>query len=219
MATVTIGNLNAVAGLDDTGLFAIEQSGVTVKGTLAVVRTALNAGDVAVGGALSAATVEITDEYTVGGAPGDAGTVTTIVKKITGMTDATATDVLTVTIPNAAHAASIRVQVCGSLGAGGAVGANESTATNAYNISIARVAGVAAVRNQSSAFGPIAIQSAGAATLSAVMTTSGMTGAAGATQTFTIRVTVTKGSGSSDNHSAVVLAEVLNFNASGVTLS
>ncbi len=48
---------------------------------------------------------------------------------------------------------------------------------------------------------------------------SAVAGANSATQTFSVQVTITKGGGSSTNHTALVEAEVLNANATGVTIS
>ena len=141
------------------------------------------------------------------------------VKSVTAITDAAATDTITVTVPNAAHSAMLKLTLKGSLGAGGAIGANEATGTISYDVAIARTAGVATVATFSAAYGSATSAVAGAATITITAAASAMTGAVGATQTFTVQVTITKGSGASDNHTCQVLAEIINANATGVTLA
>jgi hypothetical protein len=148
-----------------------------------------------------------------------AATQIEIFKKIAAIIDATATAVFTVTVPNAAHSAALLVTVVGSLGAGGAIGANEATATNSYLISLTRTAGVDTDKDVSSAYGAAASAVVGAATVTATVDTSALTGAVGATQTFTVRVTITKSGGASDNHTCLAQARLLNANASGVTIA
>jgi hypothetical protein len=143
----------------------------------------------------------------------------TVIKSITAIADAVATATFTVTVPNAAHSAAIKVTLEGSLGAGGAIGANEATGTIAYDIAIARTAGVATVATFSTAYGSATSSVAGAATITITAAASAISGAVSATQTFTIDVTISRGSGSSTNHTCQVLAEVINANATGVTIT
>lgn len=150
---------------------------------------------------------------------GSAKSVNHYNKSVTGIADATATDILTVTVPNAAHSASIEVILNGSLGAGGAIGANEATGTVVYNVSIARTAGVNAVATISTAYGSSTSAVAGAATITVTGDLGAVSGAVGAANTFTIRATITKGSGASANHTCVATARVLNANASGITIA
>lgn len=154
-----------------------------------------------------------------GSATGAANSVTEFIKAVTAIADATPTGVLTITIPNAAHSASVRVTLVGSLGAGGAIGANEASGTVSYDIAIARTAGVNAVATISSAYGSGMASVAGAATITVTAAMSAVSGAVGASNTFTVNVTITKGSGSSANHTCQVRANVINANATGVTLS
>jgi hypothetical protein len=142
-----------------------------------------------------------------------------LVKAVAAIADATGTAVLTVTIPNAAHSASLKVTLVGSLGAGGAIGANEASGTVSYDIGIARTAGVATVATVSTAYGSAMASVAGAATITVTAVASAMAGAVGATQTFTVNVTITKGSGASANHTCRVLAELINANATGLTIA
>lgn len=138
---------------------------------------------------------------------------------ITAFTNAAAKTVLTITIPNAAHSASILVRVTGSLGAGGAIGANEATATNCYVVSVTRTAGVNATAAISAAFGAAATAVAGAATVTCTAALAAVSGAVGATNTIDIQATISRSGGSSDNHTAVVTASLLNANAAGITIA
>lgn len=150
---------------------------------------------------------------------GQATSRTEINKLVSSIVDATATKVFTITIPNAAHSANVEVTINGSLGAGGAIGANEATGTVKYNVSIARTAGVNAVATISTAYGSANSSVAGAATITVTGDLSAISGAVGAVNTFTIRVTITKGSGSSANHTCTAHAVLLNANASGITIA
>lgn len=155
----------------------------------------------------------------LGGAEAAVTTATKLTKTVGSIGDAAATAVLTVTIPNAAHSASLKVRLAGSLGAGGAIGANEATGTVSYDFAIARTAGVNAVTTISSAYGSAMANVAGAATITVTAAASAISGAVGATNTFTVNVTITRGSGSSTNHTCMVLAEICNANATGITIA
>ena len=179
------------------------QTGLTVSNT-ANVNATLNGGLTCGSGS-----------YTAGAAL----TFGRILKSVTGITDAVATDTITVTIPNAAHGASLKLTLKGSLGAGGAIGANEATGTISYDVAIARTAGVATVAVASTAYGSATAAVAGAATITITAAVSAISGAVGATQTFTITTTISRGTGASTNHTCQVLAEVINANASGVSIA
>lgn len=140
-------------------------------------------------------------------------------KAVTAFSDGVAKTVLTIAIPNAAHSASVMVRVTGSMGAGGAIGANEASATNAYIVTVVRTAGVNAVATISSAFGAAAANVAGAGTVTATAGLAAVSGAVGAANTIDVQVTITKSGGSSDNHTAVVIGEILNANSTGVSIS
>jgi hypothetical protein len=144
---------------------------------------------------------------------------TEINKAVTAFTNAVAKATFTVTVPNAAHNATLEVRVQGALGAGGAIGAGEAMATNTYVIGIVRTAGVATVATATAAFGAVAVAVAGAATVTATAAVSAMSGAVGATQTFTIDVTISRSGGSSDNHTCLVYGKLLNANATGITIA
>lgn len=145
--------------------------------------------------------------------------IATKAKSFTAIANNTATDVLTVTVPNAAHSGTVRVILSGSLGAGGAIGANEATGNISYDFAIARTAGVATVVTPSAAYGSSTSAVAGAATITITAAASAISGAVGATQTFTVQVTIARGSGSSTNHTCMMRAELLNSNATGITVA
>ena len=165
--------------------------------------------------------VGVTGSRIIGGTgvAGAASTSTSIVKTVTGIADGVATPLVTVTVPNAGEAAVVHVRILGSLGAGGAVGAYECSATLEGNITVARTSGVATVPTASSAGLTSNSCVTGATTITLAYSVSGNTGATGATQTFTVQATITKGGGSSANHQAVVEADVLNAVSSGITIS
>lgn len=208
-ATDTITGLTASAAelnFNDTALAG------TVVASKTVVADAQKAVDV----------LRATTESSLGGTgvPGAAAVQTEITKAVTAFTDTVAKDVFTVTVPNAAHAAVIEIDAVGVMGAGGAIGAGESSRNVKYQVVLARTAGVATVATVSSAIGGAAATVAGASAITSVVATvSAMTGAVGATQTFTILFAITKAAGAGDNHTLVASAKVLNQNATGVTIA
>ena len=140
-------------------------------------------------------------------------------KTVTAIANAAATDILTVTIPNAAHHAVLEIEVQGALGAGGAIGAGSAMATNTYKIAIVRTAGVATVATATAATHAVAVAVAGSETVTATAAVTAMSGAVGATQTFTVQITITRSGGSSTNHVCVVNYKLVNANASGITIA
>ena len=208
-----VGRANATAesGSDagsDFELLARTDAGAAIDAPLTIIR--------ATGGAIYTAAGR---SISFGGAPAAAATVTRNRRAVTAIPNNTATTVATITIPNAAHSAAIRFTVVGSLGAGGAIGANEASAANSYFVTIARTAGVNAVGAISSAFGAAASAVAGAATVTSVLTLAAVSGAVGATNTIPVQVTIARSGGSSTNHTALVTWEVMNANATGVTVA
>lgn len=164
--------------------------------------------------------VGATTSTVVGGtaAVGAATTETTKTYAVTGLADGVATPTFTVTIPNGAESANLHVTIIGSLGAGGAIGANECSNTLEGNIAITRTTGVATVPIASAAGLTATACVAGATSETLAYAVSAVAGAVGATQTFTVNVTITKGVGGSNNHTVLAVARLANANASGVTL-
>jgi hypothetical protein len=159
---------------------------------------------------------------TLSGVPttqGAASTDAVMTKTVTGIADATATAVFTVTVPNTANAAIIPIVIGGSLGAGGAIGAFECTATAYGQIVVTRTPGVATVATATTLADTGSACVVGATTETLAYAVSAMTGAVTVAQTFKVNVTITKGGGASANHSAIVQADLLNANAAGITIS
>ena len=129
------------------------------------------------------------------------------------MTDAAATAVLTIAVPNATHSGVLKLTVFGVLGAGGGVGASESSHTITQDIAFTRVTDAVLVATQSTSYhSAIATVGAGATATTAVSVPT-ISGAADAAETITIRCTITKSAGASDNHTLTVIGELLSMNA------
>lgn len=155
----------------------------------------------------------------VNGAPGTAVSSNLLEKSVGSIADNTPTNVLTVTIPNGAESASVTCNMVASLGAGGAIGANEASSIATYTFVVTRTAGVAAAVAAPGAAQTTGVIVAGASTITFTAAASSISGAVGATNTFTVQVTIHHASGSSTNHTCLVKAEVFNANASGVTIN
>jgi hypothetical protein len=153
---------------------------------------------------------------TIGGVPTAAGTAQKITRKVTGMIDAAPKlNALAVEIPNSDQSCVVKLTALGSLGAGGAVGADEASQSVSCDIVITRTTGTNIAVTQSAYYGSAASNVAGATTCTTTVDTTLVVGAIGATQIVFIRPTVTKGGGGSDNHTAVMLAELVNSNTAG----
>lgn len=166
-----------------------------------------------------AGTAPIQSGAAFGAAAGAAASAARVIKNVTGLADTVAGTAITVTVPNVKAGALIRVTLVGSLGAGGAIGAGEGTHAISYDFVILRTPGVNAVGLISTAYGSAKNKVAGAVDATTAGALSAVVGAVGAVNTFTITVAVTKASGSSDNHTALVVAEVFNEFAGGVTIA
>lgn len=158
-------------------------------------------------------TIGMTGAVVLGGtgAGGAAGTAVLLAKTLTGLADNTATDLATVTVPNAIEGAAVRVTIMGMLGDG------DSTDSKIYMIGISRIAGAATKATASTA---VAAGATTGATANATVTASvsGMTGAVSATQTFTIQAKVARSTGAATGHVVVAKLELLNAVATGVTI-
>ena len=150
-----------------------------------------------------------------GAVSGGVTSCTKIIKKVTGIADAVATDVLTVTVPNANHAAAIKLTI---LSSNGGADAFESSRVATGTVVLARTSGVATVAAVSTLEAAQIATVGGGATHTLTYGVSGMTGAAGATQTFTVQLTIND-SGNVGSNQAVLLAELINSEATGVTIA
>lgn len=158
------------------------------------------------------------DSLSIGGAPAAATTASELVKVVTGIADNTATTVLTITVPNAAHGALIQVTIVGYAGASGAIGAFEDVTGVTYNIAVARTAGVAMGATVSSAFGSAAAAVVGAGAMTTVgaitLTGEGVT----VTNTGVFKATINHDA-TATAHRCLVYATILNSQATGITIS
>lgn len=160
----------------------------------------------------------ISSPFSIGAAAGAATSANTLVKVVTGIADNTATTVLTITVPNAAHGAMVQVTIIGQAGASGAIGAWEDVTSITYNISVARTAGVAMAAVVSTGFGSAAAAVTGAGTMTCVGAITLNGEGVGATNTASFKATIDQSS-TSTLHRCLVLATVINSNAAGVTIA
>lgn len=148
-------------------------------------------------------------------AAGSATSARTIVKKVTGIADNTATAVLTVTVPNANHAAAIKVTL---LSSNGSTDAFESSRVGVGAVVLARTAGANVVATAATLTLAAIATVSGGATHTLAYGVSSITGAVGAVNTFTITVTIND-TGNLGSNQCVVVAEVVNSEADGVTIA
>src|SRR5436190_1052778 len=131
---------------------------------------------------------------------------------ITGLTDATATTIGTLTIPNVQAAGGLQLTVCSALGDG------DSAEVSTYPIAVSRIAGAAAkvvVGTKA-----MVAATAGATGNAAVTVTAGaVTGAITGPQTIAIQVAVARSAGTAANHDLVATAQVYNARAGGITFA
>lgn len=163
-------------------------------------------------GAIEIQSPEVTAASGGGFLAGGAKSIFTIVKAVTALVDNTLTDVFTVTVPNANHAASVGILVHASLGD------QDSAEASYWTIAISRIAGAATkavVSAKSSNANTAGVSGNAAATVGV----SAMVGAVGATQTFTIQVKVARSAGAAANHDAVLQAELINLKTAGLTIA
>lgn len=218
---VTIGNtsdLSAERALVGTA----NEVDVTDNGAGSTVAVGLVA-DVTVGTSLTVPTATITTGTTTTaiattdgiGAAAAATSLRRLTKKVTGIADNTATDVVTVTVPNANHAATIRLLF---LSSNGSTDAFESSRTAQGLVVLARTTGANVVATAATLADAAIATVSGGATHTLAYDLSTITGAVGATNTFTVRVTIDD-SGNLGSSQVVVYAELLNAEATGVTLA
>jgi hypothetical protein len=145
------------------------------------------------------------------------GAATSVVRrlnKVTGIADNVATSVYRITVPNANHAGTIRVVAVGSSGGADAF---ESTAALEGNIVVARTTGANAVATAATAtLTGTSTVAAGAALTSFAYGVSAVSGAAGASNTFDITVTINDSGGLGSNQ-CLMYIEVFNAESGGLT--
>ena len=117
-------------------------------------------------------------------------------------------------MPNATHAATIGLTL---LCSNGGADAFESSRTARGAVVVARTAGVATVAAVATLASTQIATVSGGATLTLAYGVSAMSGLSSATQTFTVQATVND-SGNVGANQCVVVAEVVNAEATGVTI-
>lgn len=154
-----------------------------------------------------------------GAAAGAANSLSRLVKSVTAIVDDTLTAILTVTVPNAAHAALLKIQLLASLGASGTIGAYEASAAAEGLVVITRTPGVALVATAATLEMAAAAKVVGADDITLAYELSTVTGGVTVSETFTVKVKITKGAGNSALHRCLVVAELLNAAATGITVA
>jgi len=133
-----------------------------------------------------------------------------------GIADTVATDIILVTVLNLASRAVMRLLV--SSGLDGASHNYDSNRVVEYLCTITRVAGANVVAVLSAAIGAQIATSAGGRTLTSTLGVSAITGAVGATNTFTIQVTNTASAGA-QTAETLIAAELMNGSNGSVIMS
>lgn len=145
-------------------------------------------------------------------AGGAAQAITKVFKKVP-IADNSATSVIRVTVPNANSAAVLRLTFCATVRN---TGAFDSTRTALGMVVFDRVPG-ANVVGTAVALTNAGIATGGTATLTLAYSLTAASGAVGAVNTMDVQVTLVKTGGT--DHQLVVLAELINAEASGITMA
>lgn len=154
-------------------------------------------------------------KMSLGGVAAAATSALSLTKKVTSIADNTATDVLTVTIPNANHAAAIKLTF---LSSNGSIDAFESSRVATGHVVVARTTGANAVAAVTAIADAAIATVSGGATHTLAYGVSAISGAVGATNTFTIQVTIDD-SGNTGSNQVVVIATLINAESTGITIS
>lgn len=151
----------------------------------------------------------------MGATAGAATSAKRILIKKTGINDNSATNVITVTVPNSAQAACIKLRI---LSSNGSTDAFESSRCAEGMVVLARTAGVDTVAAVAALDLAQIATVGGGATHTLAYGVTAMAGAASATQTFSITLTIDD-SGNLGSNQAVILAEIMNSEATGCTMA
>lgn len=141
-----------------------------------------------------------------------------VAKTITAITNNVFTNVLTFTIPNTATGALVEVTAVGSLGAGGAIGAFESSAGRALIIMLTRVPGLATATSLVNVQTATDVNVVGASAIALSTQLSALSGANNATQTISLQVRINAATGASTNHVASVVGRVVSPIPTSITV-
>lgn len=143
---------------------------------------------------------------------GSATQCLSLVLKKTAIADATATSILTVTCPNGENTAALRLTLLAAVNNSGTL---DSARCALGMVVFDRTTGAALV-GTAATLTTTAIATSGTATLTLAYSLGTVSGTVSATNTMDVKVTLTKTGGT--NHQIVVLAELLNSEASGMTM-
>lgn len=217
-STVAIGLPAAVTITTSLSVPSATVSGLTV-GRVPVVGTGGLLTDDAdltfTGSILTATDIVATTDLNIGGAIGASATVRLFTKKVTGIADNVATDILTVTVPNANEAASIELTL---LSSNGSTDAFESSRVAKGELVVARTTGTNAVVADT-VLDKVAIATvAGGATHTLAYNVTAVSGAVGAANTFTIQVTIND-SGNVGSNQLVLFCQLLSAETGGITIA
>jgi len=144
---------------------------------------------------------------------------TAIIKTVTGLLNNTNTTILNITIPNISGGAIIELTISGSLGAGGAVGAFESTTGRSFLIALTRVAGAATVATISIGNLASPAVTVGASSLNLTASLGVVSGANSATQTIPVVLNLSRVSGASTNHTASMVSRIVSPAPTSITIN
>jgi len=149
--------------------------------------------------------------------PGTASSIYEYKGKKTAIADNSATAVFTVTVPNVDTAAVIEVDLLASIGGGSDNWESSRYAKGA--VVIARTTGANAVPAVATlTLAQIATVSGGQ-TITLAYGVSAVSGAVGATNTFTVTVTIVRAGGTANTHQCMWVARVINAETSGISIA
>lgn len=141
-----------------------------------------------------------------------------LLKNFSNVQNNTFIDTISISVPNIALSALVQVDVLGALGAGGALGAFESSSGRTVYIAITRILNVGTAATLTVVANAADAQEPGGAGITISTQLGAITGAVTATQTIQLQVRVTRGGGTSNNHAISIRALVLKAFGPGVTL-
>lgn len=154
----------------------------------------------------------LTPVLVAGAQPGvQLGARTVLNNLVETMADATFKDVLTVTVPNTTSFGAVFLEVVGALG--------DSDSAHAVRVvvAISRIAGAATLAAIALTAGAATTGATANAAVTAGVTA--MTGAVGATQTFTIQLKVTRSAGAAANHRTFIIADCHDPMMAGISIA
>lgn len=215
MASSDILGLSAIDNADVALAILLECQRIGQTTTEKISGTQLGLLFDALGAAAAAQAAAIAASQPLEGTVGGANSLRRLLVKKTGIADNVATSVITVTVPNGNQSANIKLRL---MPATGSTDAFESSRIAEADVLIARTPGVDTVKTDI-ALGVAGIATVAAgATLTLAYATTAVAGAIGATQTFDIQVTLND-SGNVGGNQIMVLAELMNSEANGVTMA